>query len=151
MLLAYEQLNDLNKRRLEDSITLKETILQEKEAKKLAEQEKVQSEAAKREADFMRQCAEREAAGKRDAEAKALHEAREREKLENVLVGNVHQYQKFDWEDIELATSSFSEDLRVGMGAYGTVYKCSLHHTTAAVKVLHSKDAYKTKQFQQEV
>lgn len=49
------------------------------------------------------------------------------------------------------ATSSFSEDLKIGMGAYGSVYKCNLHHTTAAVKVLHSEDSHKNKQFLQEL
>ncbi|KAE8688142.1 U-box domain-containing protein 35 [Hibiscus syriacus] len=58
---------------------------------------------------------------------------------------------KFEWEEIVLATSSFSEDLRVGMGSYGTVYKCKFHHTAAAVKVLHSKESSRTKQFQQEL
>lgn len=136
---------------MEEAIKLKEIILQEEEAKELAKQEKERYEAAKREADSMKECAEREAAEKRAAEAKALREAKEKQKLENALVGHVHQYQKFTWEEIMSATSSLSEDLRVGMGAYGTVYKCSFHHTTAAVKILHSKDTYRTKQFQQEV
>ncbi|CAI9091988.1 OLC1v1027114C4 [Oldenlandia corymbosa var. corymbosa] len=148
---ASRKLNDLNKRRMEDSIKLKETILQEEEAKKLAEWEKLQFEDAKREADYLKQCAEREAAQKREAEAKALHEAKEKVKLENALVGNAYQYQKFAWEEIKSATSSFSENLKIGTGAYGTVYKCSLHHTAAAVKILHAEDAYRTKQFQQEL
>lgn len=82
---------------------------------------------------------------------KAMHDAKEIEKLENALVGPVQQYHMFTWEEIVSATSSFSEDLKIGMGGYGTVYKCSFRHTTAAVKVLHSKENRKTKQFQQEV
>ncbi|KAL3524129.1 hypothetical protein ACH5RR_016963 [Cinchona calisaya] len=147
---ASRKLNDLNKRRLEGTIKLKEISLQEEEAKELAKHEKESYETAKREADYMKECAQREAVQKRGAEVKALREAREREKLENALV-RVHQYQKFTWEEIMSATSSLSEDLRVGMGAYGAVYKCSLHHTTAAVKILHSNDACRTKQFQQEL
>jgi hypothetical protein len=99
----------------------------------------------------VRECAEREAFQRRDAEMKADHDAKEKEKLENALFGPVQQYQKITWEEIVSATSSFSEDLKIGMGAYGSVYKCNLHHTTAAVKVLHSKENHKTKQFQQEV
>lgn len=148
---ASRKLNDLNKQRLEDTIKLKEIILQEEEAKELAKKEKEGYEVAKREADYMKECAEREAALKKEAEAKAWREAKEKEKLENALVGHLHQCQKFTWEEIVSATLSFSEDLRVGMGAYGTVYKCSLHHTTVAVKILHSKDTYRTKQFQQEL
>lgn len=151
MLLSFNQLNDLNKRRLEETIKLKEITLKEEEAKQLAKQEKEKYEATKREANYVKECAEREAAQKREAEAKVLQEAKEKEKLENALVGPVNPYQKFTWEEIVSATSSFSEDFRVGMGAYGSVYKCTLGHITAAVKVLHTKDAYRSKQFQQEV
>ncbi|KDP22458.1 hypothetical protein JCGZ_26289 [Jatropha curcas] len=148
---ASRKLNDLNKRRLEEAIKLEEINHREEEAKELARQEKERSEAAKREAEYMRECAEREASQRQEAELKAMREAREREKLDNVLSGTVQQYQKFTWEDIVSATSSFSENLKIGMGAYGTVYKCSLHHTTAAVKVLHSKENRNSKQFQQEL
>lgn len=123
----------------------------EEKAKVFATQEKEKYEAAKIEAEYMRECVEREVSQRREAEMKAMHDAEEKEKLESVLVGPVQQYQKFMWDEIVTATSSFSEDLRIGMGAYGTVYKCSFHHTTAAVKVLHSKENRQTKQFQQEV
>lgn len=81
----------------------------------------------------------------------AARSAREKEKFENALLGPLLQYQKFTWAEITAATSSFSENHRIGMGAYGTVYKCNLHYTTAAVKVLHSKETKLTKQFNQEV
>ncbi|KAF3568850.1 hypothetical protein DY000_02011466 [Brassica cretica] len=35
--------------------------------------------------------------------------------------------------------------------AYGTVYKCNLHHTTGAVKVLHAGETQLSKQFDQEL
>jgi len=83
---------------------------------------------------------------------KATHEAKEKEKLEeSSLVAPKLQYQEFTWEEIINATSSFSEDLKIGMGAYGDVYKCNLHHTIAAVKVLHSAESSLSKQFDQEV
>lgn len=148
---ASRQLNDLNITLLEEKIKLRETALKEEEAKELAKEEKEKYEAAKTEADYLTACAEKEAAQKREAEAKALHEAKEKETLKHALEGLSLQYQKFTWEEIAMATSSFSEDLKVGMGAYGTVYKGSLHHTAAAVKVLHSKDGYGLKQFHQEL
>ncbi|GFZ15164.1 U-box domain-containing protein kinase family protein [Actinidia rufa] len=148
---ASRKVNDLQKCRLEEASKLKEINLKEVEAKELAIQEKVKYEAAKKEVDYVKDCAEREAAQKKAAEIMALHEASEKEKLENALVGPLQQYRKFEWEDIVSATSSFSDNLRIGMGAYGAVYKCSLHHTTAAVKVLHSKEAHRKKQFQQEL
>ncbi|KAK3026438.1 hypothetical protein RJ639_041450 [Escallonia herrerae] len=148
---ASRKVNDLNKRRSEEAIKLKEINLKEEVAKKMAKQESQNYEAAKREAEYVKECAQREAAERKEAEAKAIREAREREKLENALVGPVEQYRKFEWEEIVSATSSFSDKFRIGMGAYGTVYKCSVHHTTAAVKVLHSKEAHRTKQFLQEL
>uniref|UniRef100_M4DFC4 RING-type E3 ubiquitin transferase n=1 Tax=Brassica campestris TaxID=3711 RepID=M4DFC4_BRACM len=79
-------------------------------------------------------------------------EAREKEdKLkERSLVAPKLQYQEFTWEEIKTATSSFSEDLKIGNGAYGAVYKCKLRHTFAAVKVLHSAESNLSKQFDQE-
>ncbi|XP_059461057.1 U-box domain-containing protein 35-like [Corylus avellana] len=148
---ASLKLNNLSKRRLEEATKLKEINYKEERAKELARQEKQRSEAAKREAAQVRECAEREVSHRREAEMKADRDAKEREKLENALEGPVLQYRKFTWEEILSATSSFSEDLKIGMGAYGSVYKCSLHHTTAAVKVPHSKDSHKTKQLQQEL
>ena len=79
--------NDLQKCRLEEASKLKEINLKEVEAKELAIQEKVKYEAAKKEVDYVKDCAEREAAQKKAAEILALHEASEKEKLENVLVG----------------------------------------------------------------
>lgn len=130
---------------------LKEINNKEERAKELARQEKERYEAIKREAVQVRECAEREVSHRREAEMKAERDTKEKEKLEKALEGPVLQYRKFTWEEILSATSSFSEDLKIGKGAYGSVYKCSLHHTTAAVKVLHSKESHKTNQLQQEV
>jgi hypothetical protein len=61
------------------------------------------------------------------------------------------QYQMITCDEIVSATSSVSEDLTIGIGAYGMVYKCTLHHTTVAVRILHSNGYRKSKQFQQEL
>lgn len=148
---ASRKLNDLHKRRLEESIKLKEIYVKEEEAKELAQEEKKKYETAKREAEYVKQCAEMEVVQRKEAEAKALHEAREKEKLENAITGTIQQYLNFTWEEIIAATSSFSKHLKIGMGAYGTVYRSSFHHTVAAVKVLHSQEARRTKQFHQEL
>ncbi|XVF08510.1 hypothetical protein REPUB_Repub07fG0009300 [Reevesia pubescens] len=148
---ASRKFNTLRKCWLEEVMKLKEISLKEEKAKELARQEKEKCEAARSEVEHVKECADKEALMRREAEMKALHDAKEKEKFENALTGHVQQYQKFAWEEIVSATSSFSEDLRVGMGAYGTVYKCMLHHTAAAVKVLHSKENGRNKQFQQEL
>ncbi|XVE63855.1 hypothetical protein DITRI_Ditri07aG0054700 [Diplodiscus trichospermus] len=149
---ASRKLNSLSKRRLEEEMKLKEISLKEEKAKELAKQEKEKYEAARREAELVKECAEKEASQRREAEMKAFQEAKEKEKLENALTCQVQQYRNFTWEEIVQATSSFSEEEnRIGMGAYGIVYKCMLHHTAAAVKVLHSKENSRSKQFKQEL
>ncbi|KAM1069837.1 hypothetical protein EV1_001618 [Malus domestica] len=147
---ASRKINDLTKRRFEEALRLKEINSMEEKAKVFATKEKEKYESAMREADYMKECVEREVSLRREAEMKAMHGAKENEKLEHALVGPV-LYQKFSWDEIVTATSSFSEDHKIGMGAYGNVYKCSFHHTTAAVKVLHSIENHQTKQFQQEL
>lgn len=117
----------------------------------LAKQEKEKYEAARREAERAMACAEKEAAQRQEAEMKAKREAKEKEKLESALDGTLQRYRNLTWEEIESATSSFSENLRIGIGGYGTVYKGTFHHTVAAVKVLQSEGNHKNKQFLQEV
>ncbi|KAG2244423.1 hypothetical protein Bca52824_093753 [Brassica carinata] len=148
---ASRKLGELNQRRLEEAIKLEELKLKEHAARELAEKEKQNLEKARRDAESMRERAEKEIAQRREAERKAERDAKEKEKLEGTLESPRLQYQHFTWEEIVAATSSFSEELKIGMGAYGSVYKCNMHHTTAAVKVLHSAESGLSKQFQQEL
>jgi len=149
--IVLEQLSDLNKLRHEEVMKLREISERGEKAKELARLEKEKFEAAKREAKYAKLCARREAFEKREAELKTAHEPKEKEKLKHALAGPEYQYQKFTWEEIASATSLFSEKLKIGEGSYGAVYKCKLHHTTVAIKVLHSKEGTQNKQFHQEV
>lgn len=54
-------------------------------------------------------------------------------------------------KEIAKATNNFSEDLKVGEGGYGPVYKATLNNTLVAIKILHSNVTQGLKQFQQEV
>ncbi|KAF8051669.1 hypothetical protein N665_1684s0005 [Sinapis alba] len=148
---ASRKLGELNQRRLEEAIKLEELKLKEYAARELAEKEKQNFEKARRDAESMREKTEKEIAQRREAERKAARDAKEKEKLEGTLESPRLQYQHFTWEEIVAATSSFSEELKIGMGAYGSVYKCNMHHTTAAVKVLHTAESGLSKQFQQEL
>ncbi|KAF8110428.1 hypothetical protein N665_0084s0037 [Sinapis alba] len=130
---ASRKLNELHEF---EELTLKEHV-----TKRLEEKETQTFEQMRREA--------REVAKRRESEMNASSEAKEKDK--NSLVATKLQYQEFTWEEIITATSSFSEDLKIGMGAYGDVYKCNLHHTIAAVKVLHSSENNLSKQFDQEI
>lgn len=145
------QLGEINQRRLEEARKLEEIKLKEYEAKELAEKEKQNFEKAKRDVESMREKVEKEIAQRREAERKAIRDSKEKEKLEGTLGTPQMQYQHFTWEEIVAATSSFSEEMKIGMGACGAVYKCNMHHTTAAVKVLHSPESRLSKEFQQEV
>ncbi|PIA61713.1 hypothetical protein AQUCO_00200004v1 [Aquilegia coerulea] len=148
---AARQLNNLSKQRTEEALKFQEISLREEQARELAKQEMEKHEAAKREAEFLRECTEKEASDRKEVEYRAARDANEKQKLQKMLESPNEPYKKFTWEEIVSATSSFSDDLRIGMGAYGTVYKCTLNHVTAAVKVLHSKEGQGTKEFQQEL
>ncbi|XP_057453645.1 U-box domain-containing protein 35 isoform X2 [Lotus japonicus] len=148
---ASRKLNELSKRRSEESMKMKEIISKEEVAEELARYEIDKYDAAVRESAYLKECAEREAAERKETELKAIRAAKEKDKLEGALSGSVLQYRKFTWDEIVSATSSFSEDLKIGMGAYGVVYKCTLYHTTVAVKVLHPNGNRQSKQFQQEL
>ncbi|KAG6524481.1 hypothetical protein ZIOFF_014392 [Zingiber officinale] len=61
------------------------------------------------------------------------------------------RYRRFSMEEIEIATESFAESLKIGEGGYGPVYKCYLDHTKVAVKVLRSNATQDQAEFQQEI
>ncbi|KAL5723951.1 non-specific serine/threonine protein kinase [Ranunculus cassubicifolius] len=148
---ATQQLDDLSKQRTEEALKLQEISMREEQARESAREEKEKHEAAKREAGILRELADREASERRGAVKKAARDVSEKQKLGKVLERPFEPYKKFTWNEIVTATSSFSVDHRIGMGAYGTVYRCTLGHVKAAVKVLHSKEGSKTKEFQQEL
>ncbi|KAK4285215.1 hypothetical protein QN277_001943 [Acacia crassicarpa] len=148
---ASQMLNNLSKKRMEESVKLKEIIAKEDMAKKLVTKEREKCEAAEREAAYLKRSSEEEAFDRREAEMKAVEAAERNEKLEDALSGSMLQYKKFTWDEIISATTSFSEDLRIGKGACGTVYKCDLYHTPVAVKILHSNEDHIIKQLQQEL
>ncbi|XP_076894117.1 U-box domain-containing protein 35-like isoform X2 [Bidens hawaiensis] len=148
---ASRKLSDVEKLQQEELTKLKELKLKEQEAKTLAEEERKQREAAKRLAEYAKDCVRREAALRKDAEESVLHDSRVKQKLQDAIAGNSLRYHEFTWEEIVAASSSFSDDLKIGTGGNGTVYKSIFHHTVAAVKVLHSQEAHRTKQFQQEL
>lgn len=112
-------------------------------------EEMIKSEEIARKAESER--AEKKAEKQREAERKAMQNVMQKQKHQRAMAQSIQQYQRFTWEEIIDATSSFSEHLIVGQGANGTVYKCTLHHTTAAAKVLNSNDARMDKQIQKEV
>ncbi|XP_027108354.2 U-box domain-containing protein 33 isoform X2 [Coffea arabica] len=53
--------------------------------------------------------------------------------------------------EINEATHNFDQELKIGEGGYGSVYKGHLHHTQVAIKVLHQHSSQGPLEFQQEV
>uniref|UniRef100_A0A1J3I7R4 RING-type E3 ubiquitin transferase n=1 Tax=Noccaea caerulescens TaxID=107243 RepID=A0A1J3I7R4_NOCCA len=148
---ASKKLTELNQRRFMESEKLVDLKEKEVAAKDTASKEKRRYEEAMKEAEKVKELMMREALHRREAEIKAERDAKEKDKLQASLVSPGIQYQHYSWEEIAAATSDFSEDLKIGIGAYGTVYKCNLHHTTGAVKVLHAGETQLSKQFDQEL
>ncbi|KAL0734366.1 hypothetical protein Bca4012_010576 [Brassica carinata] len=140
---AMAQVETLDASRKLNQLEFEELTLMEHGTKRLAEKERQTFEKKRREG--------RDAQQRREA-AEMKDKAKEKEKLrDSSLVAPKLQYQEFTWEEIKTSTSSFSEDLKIGKGAYGAVYKCNLRHTIAAVKVLHSPESNLSKQFDQEI
>ncbi|KAJ4887786.1 U-box domain-containing protein 52 [Raphanus sativus] len=148
---ASQKLTELNQRKYEESEKLMELKEKEEVAKDTASKEKQRYEETMKEAEKVKELMMKEALRRREAEIKAERDAKEKDKLQASLVSPGIQYQHYSWEELAAATSNFSEDLKIGMGAYGTVYKCNLHHTTGAVKVLHAGETQLSKQFDQEL
>ncbi|KAJ0228708.1 U box domain-containing protein [Hirschfeldia incana] len=144
---ASQKLTKLNQIKYEESEKL--MVLKEKEdvAKDTLSKEKQRYDETMKVKELMM----KEALRRREAEIKAERDSKEKDKLQASLVSPGIQYQHYSWEEIAAATSDFSEDLKIGMGAYGTVYKCNLHNTTGAVKVFHAGETQLSKQFRQEL
>ncbi|KAI4346235.1 hypothetical protein L6164_013304 [Bauhinia variegata] len=61
------------------------------------------------------------------------------------------RYKRYTIEEIEEATKSFSQSLKIGEGGYRPVYRSELDHTPVAIKTLKADAAQGLSQFQQEV
>jgi hypothetical protein len=116
-----------------------------------ARKEREQRYAVEAQARHVRNLAKEEALKKQNLQLRASREAENMQKLEKLLELGGKSYIIFTWEEMESATSSFSEALKIGSGANGTVYKGKIHQKTVAIKVLKSDDSRITKHFEQEV
>ncbi|XP_031483071.1 U-box domain-containing protein 35-like isoform X1 [Nymphaea colorata] len=148
---ASQKVTDLHIHKMNEANKFKEIRYQEKIAIENALCERKKREAAEAEAKFAKQSAKNELLWRRAAEIVAANEMKQKHVLEKTLEKVDQTYKKFSWKEIVSASSSFSDSIRIGSGAYGTVYKCKFHHTTAAVKVLQLDEGHKTKQFQREL
>lgn len=113
------------------------------------EREKVEEETEA--AELLRHITDLEAQKRMNTEkmAKQVSEERQRE-LEAFSLGSAN-YRKYTIEEIKAATNHFSNDLKIGEGGYGPVFRGILDHTPVAIKVLRPDISQGLQQFKQEV
>ncbi|CAD5171736.1 U-box domain-containing protein 35 isoform X1 [Musa acuminata AAA Group] len=148
---ASQQLNDIHTHHTEEILKLQEIWSRLEKTTKMAQQEKERREATEKEAEYVNGCTEIEVLLGKDVEKSASHEVSEKQSPEKELACSSEPYVKYTWEEIVAATLSFSDALKIGVGASGTVYWGSFHHTVGAIKVLNSNEGYTTRQFKQEL
>ncbi|PUZ40099.1 hypothetical protein GQ55_9G398500 [Panicum hallii var. hallii] len=148
---ASQQMIDLIEKRAQEEARLVEVHSRINTAIEAARKEREQRYAAEVQARHVRDLANEEALKKQHVQLTASREADDMQKLEKLLELGGKPYILFTWEEMESATSSFSEALKIGSGANGTVYKGKIHQTTVAIKLLKSDDSRVTKHFKQEL
>ncbi|XP_031274571.1 U-box domain-containing protein 35-like [Pistacia vera] len=150
-LLAKQKAMELQRWRLEEEQRVEEARVAEETALSLAEKEKAKCKSAIEAAEAAKRIAELEAQRRLKFEMKALQESEGAKWMLDNVDQNDLRYRRYTIDEIEIATESFSEHLKIGEGGYGPVYKGYLDHTPVAVKVLRPDAAQGRSQFQQEV
>lgn len=150
-LTIHVQAQELHQWKLEEAQKYEEARLAEEAALVVAEMEKAKCQAAIEAAEKAQKLAEMEAQRRRHAERKAQREAEEKNRALTALAHNDSRYRRYSIEEIEEATCNFADNMKIGEGGYGPVYKGKLDHTAVAIKVLRPDAAQGKKQFQQEV
>ncbi|XP_027343419.1 U-box domain-containing protein 52-like [Abrus precatorius] len=84
-------------------------------------------------------------------ETRAKHEEEERNRALNATAHNKIQFRRYNIKEIEVATHYFDNDLKIGEGGYGPVFKGVLDNTVVAIKAVRPDLTQGEKQFQQEV
>ncbi|TYH65988.1 hypothetical protein ES332_D06G092900v1 [Gossypium tomentosum] len=155
---AREELVDTqNKVRLLSSECLEEAsrvnAAQEREEafRKFAAEEKVKLLQAMKDVEEAKHLLSREANRRQMAELNAHKESLEKQKFVDALFCCDRRYRKYTRDEIEVATDFFSVSNVIGQGGYGKVYKCSLHRTPVAVKVLQSDALDRKEEFLREI
>lgn len=124
---------------------MNDALEREETLRKIAAEEKAKYLKAMEEVQEARNLLAKEAYEKKLAEVDALKESIEKQKIVDALFSSDRRYRRYTRDEIEAATDMFSVSNVIGEGGYGKVYKCSLHHTPVAVKVLRP-DAIEKKQ-----
>uniref|UniRef100_K3XSR4 RING-type E3 ubiquitin transferase n=1 Tax=Setaria italica TaxID=4555 RepID=K3XSR4_SETIT len=148
---AKQRAKEMQMLKLEDARRLEEAQHAEEAALAVAEMEKAKCRAAMEAAEAAQRLADLEAQRRRNAEVRARREADEKVRALDAITNHDFRYRRYHIDEIEMSTERFSDELKIGEGGYGPVYRASLDHTPVAIKVLRPDAHQGRKQFQQEV
>ncbi|OVA04468.1 Protein kinase domain [Macleaya cordata] len=130
---------------IEEARRVRAVMEREEMWRKTAAEEKCKHLEAMKELEVAKELLAKEVHERQRAELSALTKSSERQKLIDALFSEDKRYRRYTRDEIEVATDFFCETKKIGEGAYGKVYKCSLDHTPVAVKVLQPDESDKTK------
>lgn len=133
---------------LQEARKVNAAMSREEMLRKLAAEEKARNLHAMREIEEAKRLLSSEACGRQIAELNALRESVEKQDVLAAVLHSNRRYRRYTPEDIEAA---ISESNVIGEGGYGKVYKCTLHHTPVAVKILRPDATEKKDEFLKEV
>ncbi|XP_010229350.1 U-box domain-containing protein 35 isoform X3 [Brachypodium distachyon] len=148
---ASRQVVELAAKRVEGKAQLREIQSRVDKANDEVQEEKARRCATEEVVTHVKDLVRAEVMQKNRLLIKASKVADQKSRLEELFVLHGNSYSTFTWEEIDNATSSFSESRKIGAGSNGTVYKGHLNHLDVAIKVLHSDDRSSTKHFNQEL
>ncbi|ONM40799.1 Protein kinase protein with adenine nucleotide alpha hydrolase-like domain [Zea mays] len=131
---AKQRAKEMQLMKLEEERRLEEARHAEETALALAEMEKAKCRAAMEAAEAAQRLADLEAQRRRNAEVRARREADEKVRALDAISNHDFRYRKYHIDEIEMATERFSDELKIGEGGYGPVYRASLDHTPVAIK-----------------
>ena len=141
----------LSSESLEETKIVNASLKREEILRKFAAEEKTKYLKVMKELEEAKNKFSKESYERQMAELDVLRESIERQRIVDTLLSNDRRYRKYTMDEIKLATNFFAEDLIIGEGGYGKVYKCNLDHTPVAVKVLHQDAINKKDEFLKEV
>ncbi|XP_057417039.1 U-box domain-containing protein 34 isoform X2 [Lotus japonicus] len=148
---AQSKASLLSSESLEDSKRINASLKREENLRKIAAEEKTKYLEVKKELEEAKNVLAKESYERQMAELNVLKESIEKQRIVDTLLSKDRRYRMYSMDEFKTATNNFSEDLMIGEGGYGKVYKCNLDHTPVAVKVLHHDAINKKEEFLKEV
>ncbi|XP_015973700.1 U-box domain-containing protein 34 isoform X1 [Arachis duranensis] len=141
----------LSSESLEEAKRVHASLENEQTLRKVAAEEKEKYLKVMKELEEAKNVLAKESYERQIAELDVLKESIEKKRIVDTLISHDKRYRIYTMDEIKEATNFFSEDLVIGEGGYGKVYKCTLDHTPVAVKVLHPDAINKKEEFLKEV